>query len=110
MATLEQFEANRRNPQKPTGPKTPKGKSAVGMNALRHGLRARSAVLPGEDTTEFHRLCNDLEAAWICQSRTEQLGGTGAFAWLPVPGNMRNPSKSIGCQCRHSVKPRSKGA
>jgi hypothetical protein len=72
MATLKQFEANRRNSQKSTGPKTPEGKSAVSMNALRHGLRARTVVLPGEDPTEFHQLCNDLEGEWTPQSRTEQ--------------------------------------
>jgi len=72
MATLKQFEANRRNSQKSTGPKTPEGKSAVSMNALRHGLRARTVVLPGEDPTEFHQLCDDLEIEWHPQSRTEQ--------------------------------------
>jgi hypothetical protein len=72
MATLKQFEANRRNSQKSTGPKTPEGKSAVSMNALRHGLRARSVLLPGEDPTEFHQLCDDLEVEWHPQSRTEQ--------------------------------------
>jgi hypothetical protein len=72
MATLKQFEANRRNAQKSTGPNTPEGKSAVSMNALRHGLRARTVVLPGEDPTEFHQLCDDLEVEWHPQSRTEQ--------------------------------------
>ena len=42
------------------------------MNALRHGLRARTVVLPGEDPTEFHQLCDDLQAEWTPQSRTEQ--------------------------------------
>src|ERR1700682_4658454 len=42
------------------------------MNALRHGLRARTVVLPGEDPTEFHQLCDDLQAEWNPQSRTEQ--------------------------------------
>jgi hypothetical protein len=72
MATLKQFEANRRNAQHSTGPKTPQGKAAVSMNALRHGLRARSVVLPGEDPQEFHQLCDDLEVEWHPQSRTEQ--------------------------------------
>src|SRR5579864_6621474 len=72
MATLKQFEANRRNAQKSTGPKTPEGKAACSMNALRHGLRARSVLLPGENPDEFHQLCNDLEAEWRPQSRTEQ--------------------------------------
>jgi hypothetical protein len=72
MATLKQFEANRRNAQKSTGPKTPEGKAAVSMNALRHGLRARSVLLPGEDRQEFTQLCDDLEVEWHPQSRTEQ--------------------------------------
>jgi hypothetical protein len=72
MATLKQFEANRRNSQKSTGPKTPEGKAAVSMNSLRHGLRARTVVLPGENRQEFNELCNDLEAEWTPQSRTEQ--------------------------------------
>ncbi len=72
MATLKQFEANRRNAQKSTGPKTPEGKAAISMNALRHGLRARTVVLPGEDPSEFHQFCDDLEVEWTPQSRTEQ--------------------------------------
>jgi len=72
MATLKQFEANRRNAQKSTGPKTTEGKAAVSMNSLRHGLRARTVVLPGENPEEFHQLCDDLEVEWHPQSRTEQ--------------------------------------
>ena len=72
MATLKQFEANRRNAQKSTGPKTPEGKAAVSMNALRHGLRARTVVLPGENREEFTQLCDDLEVEWSPESRTEQ--------------------------------------
>ena len=72
MATLKQVEANRRNAQKSTGPKTPEGKAAVSMNALRHGLRARTVVLPGENREEFTQLCDDLEVEWHPQSRTEQ--------------------------------------
>jgi hypothetical protein len=72
MATLKQFEANRRNAQMSTGPKTTEGKAAVSMNALRHGLRARTVVLPGENREEFNQLCDDLEIEWHPQSRTEQ--------------------------------------
>jgi hypothetical protein len=72
MATLKQFEANRRNAQKSTGPKTPEGKAVISMNALRHGLRARTVVLPGENREEFTQLCDDLEVEWHPQSRTEQ--------------------------------------
>jgi len=72
MATIQQIDANRRNALKSTGPKTPEGKAAVRMNSLRHGLRARTVVLPGENRDEFNRLCDDLEREWQPQSRTAQ--------------------------------------
>src|SRR5437879_8067259 len=71
MATIKQIEANRRNALKSTGPRSPEAKAAVRMNALRHGLRARTVVLPAENSEEFHQLCNDLETEWQPQSRTE---------------------------------------
>ncbi len=49
MATSAQITANRLNAQKSTGPRGGEGKSRSRLNSLRHGLRAESAVLPGED-------------------------------------------------------------
>ena len=72
MATPKQIEANRRNALQSTGPKTHEGKAAVSLNSLRHGLRARTVVLPGEDRQEFQLLCDDLEAEWQPLTRTEQ--------------------------------------
>ena len=72
MATIKQIEANRLNAQKSTGPKTPEGKAVTKLNALRNGLRARTVVLPAEKAEDFHQLCNELEAEWQPQSRTEQ--------------------------------------
>ena len=72
MATIHQIDANRRNALKSTGPKTPRGKAAVRMNSLRHGLRARTVVLPGESREEFNLLCDDLEREWQPLSRTAQ--------------------------------------
>jgi hypothetical protein len=71
MATQKQIEANRRNAEKSTGPRTPEGKAAVRLNALRHGMRARTVVLPGEDRQEFERLCDVLEAEWQPRTATE---------------------------------------
>ena len=72
MATLKQTEANRRNALKSIGPKTPAGKAVVSMNSLRHGLRARTVVLPGESREEFNQLCDTLESEWRPRSRTAQ--------------------------------------
>src|SRR6266852_7956781 len=53
-------------------PKTAEGKAASSMNSLRHGLRARTVVLPGENRDEFNQLCDDLQREWEPQSRTAQ--------------------------------------
>src|SRR5215472_6837953 len=44
MTTERQKAANRANARRSTGPKTPKGKAAVRLNAIRHGLLARDEV------------------------------------------------------------------
>lgn len=71
MATTRQIEANRRNSQKSTGPRTAEGKAVSRFNALQSGIHAASLVIPGEDpaelaalTTEYHRQfqpCTSLE-------------------------------------------------
>ena len=53
MATQAQIEANRSNARKSTGPRTAEGKAASAQNAIKHGLRAKQAVIPGEDPAEF---------------------------------------------------------
>jgi hypothetical protein len=56
MATRRQRAANRRNAQRSTGPKTPEGKAAVRLNALKHGLCAEDAVIFHEDAEAFKDL------------------------------------------------------
>ena len=53
MTTNAQMKANGDNAKKSTGPRTKEGKSRVAKNALKHGLLARDAVLPGEDPADF---------------------------------------------------------
>ena len=65
MTSDRQADANRRNAQKSTGPKTPEGKAAVRLNALRHGLLSQELLLPGEDEAALmgfaERLMADLQ-------------------------------------------------
>jgi hypothetical protein len=56
MTSEKKAEANRRNALKSTGPKTPEGKAAVRLNALRHGLRSEEILLPGEDEQALREL------------------------------------------------------
>ncbi len=53
MATAAQIEANRKNSQRSTGPKTPEGKARASQNARTHGLLAKDVVLRDEDPRLF---------------------------------------------------------
>src|SRR3974390_2328433 len=52
----KQNEARRRNSQKSTGPRTSEGKARSAMNALKSGIDAKSAVLPGESLEKFQNV------------------------------------------------------
>jgi len=56
MATIHQIDANRRNAQKSTGPRTPRGKARSSMNALKSGVHARSEIIPGERAASLNGL------------------------------------------------------
>jgi len=53
MLSEKQLLANRQNALRSTGPRTPEGKAVSSQNALRHGLRAESTIVRGEDPEEF---------------------------------------------------------
>src|SRR5713101_7710330 len=72
VATDKQFEANRLNAQKSTGPKTPEGRAAVRLNGVTHGLTAETIVLKGESEADFTGLLDSYEAEHAPATPTEQ--------------------------------------
>jgi hypothetical protein len=56
MATDRQIEANRKNAQKCTGPRTETGKEKSSQNALKTGLDAKSEVLRFESRPDYEAL------------------------------------------------------
>src|SRR6516225_5050143 len=57
MASLKQIQANRRNAQKSTGPRTAEGKAVSRFNALKTGIDAEThVVLPFEDPKDLEDL------------------------------------------------------
>ena len=62
MSSARKAAANRQNALKSTGPKTPDGKAAVRLNALRHGLLSEEILLPGEDEEALRELVEGLSA------------------------------------------------
>ncbi|HZM06556.1 MAG TPA: hypothetical protein VFC44_26440 [Candidatus Saccharimonadales bacterium] len=57
----EQLDANRRNAQKSTGPKTPEGRAVSKMNALKHGIFSKEVLVRGLNIKENSR---DLEGLY----------------------------------------------
>jgi hypothetical protein len=55
MTTLAKIEANRTNGKLSGGPKSARGKEVVKLNAVSHGLRSLSPVLPGERPADWTR-------------------------------------------------------
>ncbi len=57
MTTLAKIEANQRNGQLSTGPRSVEGKAVVARNATKHGIFAAVPVIPGEspEAWESHR-------------------------------------------------------
>jgi hypothetical protein len=63
LTSERQTSANRANALRSTGPQTAKGKAAIRLNAVRHGLLARDVVLPEEDPDAFEELRNQVRAS-----------------------------------------------
>lgn len=59
MTSQKQKRANQCNSQNSTGPQTEEGKTAVKLNALKHGLTAETHCLPREDPAAFEKLHQD---------------------------------------------------
>jgi len=76
VATTAQIEANRRNCQKSTGPRTARGKSRARGNAVTHGLTARTImpVLPQEDPKELEAKTQQAITAWKPRDAKERHG------------------------------------
>jgi hypothetical protein len=52
-STPRKIAANRANAQKSTGPRTPEGRTRAALNSLKHGLNAKTVVVPSEVPAEF---------------------------------------------------------
>ena len=114
-------QANRANAARSTGPRSEAGKNVVRFNAVKHGLCAEQAVLPGKHEAAFHALLADLLARLAPQGdgqrqlvecaarelwrlRRAGLSETGALAQLANPYLLQSegdePVKREGLRAR----------
>lgn len=61
MASESQIDANCRNSQKSTGPRTEQGKAASRFNALKSGIHAKSQIIPGENADDLEELTTEYQ-------------------------------------------------
>lgn len=83
MASSKQIAANKANAKKSTGPKTEAGKSCSSMNALTHGLTAKTVLILGESGDSFEALRAALEEEYqpLGAVKAELLGHLLALLW-----------------------------
>jgi len=67
MTSEKRIQANRRNAQRSTGPRTPEGKARSRCNGLKHGLTGAGIVLAGEDGPAVEERVN----AWAAELRPD---------------------------------------
>ncbi len=72
MSSQLQIEANRRNAQKSTGPRTPAGKAASSLNHTQSGLYAESQIIIGERQCDFEDLAAAFHARYQPDSPVAQ--------------------------------------
>jgi hypothetical protein len=83
MTSPRQIDANRRNAQKSTGPRTGEGKRIVAQNAVKHGLLSQHVVLANEDESEFEDFTRRLRSALSPLGELEEMlvDSIAASAW-----------------------------
>jgi len=117
MTSNLQIEANRRNAQRSTGPRTAQGRRLSRMNALKHGLTAQHVTVFDETEADFRRFQRQLmrvlrpegameaqlaERAIICSWRLRPVYRieTGMFGkarklWAPTGPTIANDIETV---------------
>ena len=72
MTSFRQIEANRRNAQNSTGPKTEEGKQRSRCNAVRHGLTAETVIGALEDAKDYEAFEAAIIGDYDAQSAVER--------------------------------------
>ena len=72
MTSFRQWQANRRNAAKSTGPITPEGKDRSRCNAVRHGLTAETVIGALEDAEDYKAFEAAIIADYDAQSAVER--------------------------------------
>ena len=90
MSSPRKSTANRLNATRSTGPRTPAGKTQSSRNAIAHGFRCQSPVLPGEDPAEWEcfRAGVVADLAPVGYAEVELVNWIASLMWRRRRGNV----------------------
>jgi hypothetical protein len=97
----KRIEANRRNAQKSTGPRTTEGKSRSRFNGLKHGLTASVPVIPGEDPAAYQARVEAMIRSSPPRNQVELdlLGRVAATTW-----SLERAARAEAAQISHRIR------
>ena len=72
MTSIKQIEANRRNAENSTGPRSKAGKQRSSRNAVRHGLTAETVIEPLEDAEDYAAFEEAIAASFDPETAVER--------------------------------------
>src|SRR6185436_15615309 len=72
MTSLKQIEANRRNAENSTGPRSKAGKQRSSRSAVRHGLTAETVIEPLEDAEDYAAFEEAIAASFDPETAVER--------------------------------------
>jgi len=72
MTSVKQIEANRRNAEHSTGPRSEAGKQRSSRNAVRHGLTAETVIEPLEDAEDYAAFEEAIAASFDPETAVER--------------------------------------
>jgi hypothetical protein len=99
--SLAQYESNKKNAMRSSGPRTPHGKMRSRENSFKHGLTGAGIVLPTEDAAEFDARFATLEAEMKPASETaRQLVLRIALMLLRLDRSALHEAKAIAHRMR----------
>ena len=94
--TSKRAEASRKNRARSLGPKTVDGKDRSRFNAMKHGMRARTAFLPGEDPAAFQARRDAWTARAPAPRRSRAVpGGAGRAGLLAARPRQPRPAARL---------------
>ena len=105
LPSQARVDANRRNAQRSTGPKTEVGKSRSRGNAVKHGLAGAGIALPSEDDAAIRERFAALHAELAPRTVVgDYLVGRVALAMVRSDRAARHEAKAISYRMRHAAE------